>query len=146
GNQNISGQSVFNAANLTRSLYQSVAGYANNSSYILTQLANDDLRWETIAQLNIGVDFQTLSSRLRGSLDVYRKLTTDMYVRTPLSAITGFPELDANVAEMENRGIEAILHYDVFPSDSEFQLTLSANGSYNKNKIIDIASETGRVP
>jgi TonB-linked SusC/RagA family outer membrane protein len=146
GNQNISGQSVFNAANLTRSLYQSVAGYANNSSYILTQLANDDLRWETIAQLNIGVDFQTLSSRLRGSLDVYRKLTTDMFVETPLSAITGFPVIDANVAEMENRGIEAILHYDVFPSDSEFQLTLTANGSYNKNKIIDIASETGRVP
>lgn len=146
GNQNITGQTVFGGANLTKSLYSLLSvGYANNPSYVTSQLGNDDLRWETIAQFNVGVDFQTLSSRLRGSLDVYRKHTTDMYVDTPLSAITGFGSIHANVAEMENRGVEAILHYDVFPSDSEFQLTLSANGSYNKNKIIDIAAEEGRV-
>ncbi len=146
GNQNITGQTVFGGANLTKSLYSLLSvGYANNPSYVTSQLGNDDLRWETIAQFNVGVDFQTLSSRLRGSLDVYRKHTTDMYVDTPLSAITGFGSIYANVAEMENRGVEAILHYDVFPSDSEFQLTLSANGSYNKNKIIDIAAEEGRV-
>lgn len=146
GNQNITGQTVFGGANLTKSLYSLLAtGYANNPSYVTSQLGNDDLRWETIAQLNVGIDFQTLSSRLRGSLDVYRKHTTDMYVDTPLSAVTGFGSIYANVAEMENRGVEAIIHYDVFPSDSEFQLTLSANGSYNKNKIIDIAADGGRV-
>src|SRR5690606_2316657 len=91
GNQNITGQTVFGGANLTKSLYSLLSvGYANNPSYVTSQLGNDDLRWETIAQFNVGVDFQTLSSRLRGSLDVYRKHTTDMYVDTPLSAITGF--------------------------------------------------------
>jgi len=145
GNQNIIGQSTFNAANLTRSLYGSVTGYANNPSYITTQLANDDLSWETVAQTNVGVDFQTLSSRLRGSLDVYRKHTQDMYLSTQLSAVTGFASLAANVGEMENKGVEAILHYDVFSSDSDFQLTVSANGSYNKNEILNIANEDGFI-
>src|SRR5690606_40640100 len=93
GNQNINGQSVFNAANLTRSLYAAATGYANNPSYITVQLGNDDLRWETISQLNVGVDFQTLSSRLRGSVDVYRKLTTDMYLEKMLSVVTAFRTL-----------------------------------------------------
>lgn len=145
GNQNIDGQSVFNAANLTRSLYAAATGYANNPSYITSQLGNDDLSWETVSQLNVGVDFQTLSSRLRGSVDVYRKLTTDMYLETRLSAVTGFGTLFANVGELENKGVEAILHYDIFPSDSALQITVSANGSYNKNTILDIANDEGLI-
>jgi TonB-linked SusC/RagA family outer membrane protein len=145
GNQNIVGQSIFAGTSLTRTLYASGRGYTNQNAYVLGQLGNDDLMWETIAQANIGVDFAVFNSRLRGSLDVYEKRTQDMYLPTPLSAVTGFSELNANNGVMTNKGIEAILFYDVFKSDSDFQLTLSANGSYNKNEVLELPTEDGTL-
>jgi TonB-linked SusC/RagA family outer membrane protein len=136
GNQNIAGESPYAAANLTRTLYGTASGYGNASALGLAQIGNIDLRWETIRQTNVGLDF-VLAKRLRGTLDVYRKKTIDLYLELPQSAITGLDEIDANNGDLVNDGVELLLGYDVFKASSsdDFALTINGNASYNDNKF-----------
>ena len=144
GNQNILGQSIFSAPNYTRSLFSSGAGYQNLNSYAISQIGNPNLKWETIEQANIGVDFEVWKSRLRGNVDVYQKTTKDLYLSTPISGINGTYTLDANNGDLRNKGVEALLSYDVIRTN-DFLLTLTFNGSYNKNEILDLPNEGGFV-
>lgn len=145
GNQNISGQSIFNLPNASRTLFAAGQGYANLPSYTLGQIGNPDLKWETIEQANVGVDFEYLEgSRLRGTFDVYQKTTKDLFLASRVSGINGTYTLQANNGSLRNRGVEALLAYDVFRSN-DFMLTLTFNGSYNKGTIIDIPREIDNV-
>ncbi len=144
GNQDITGSGLFGAANLYRTLYGVGSGYDNQPSLGLTQLSNPDLKWETIEQANIGLDFGFWENRLRGSLDVYQKTTKDLYQTKPISAINGTTGLLANVGSMRNRGVELIIAGDVIKTDN-VKLTLTANGSYNKNQIVKLPGDSGIV-
>lgn len=146
GNQNIDGQSIFSSASNYKTLYgQLGSGYMNNPSYGVIQYGNPKIQWETVVQTNVGIDFVTLNRRLSGTVDYYEKVTKDMYIPFTLSAAAGTSSINANVGEMSNKGVEAMLRYELFPSTSDFQLSVTANGSYNKNTIENIASEDGRV-
>jgi TonB-linked SusC/RagA family outer membrane protein len=151
GNQNVQARDVdsdqatiFGAAQNTRELNSSQQGYGNAPSFGVASYANRDLKWETTTQANIGVDFN-IKGRLSGSLDVYRKLTTDLYNAVPVSASNGIPAIVPNVANtinanngaLLNKGIELALRYGIF-KDSEFKLAVFANGAYNKNEIDDL--------
>ena len=144
GNQDISGTGLFGGANLYNTLYGVGAGYNNNPSLVLTQLPNPDLKWETITQSNIGLDFGFWSNRLRGTIDVYEKKTSDLYQTKPISAINGTTGLSANVGSMRNRGIELLIAGDVVKNDN-LRVSLSANGSYNKNEILDLPADNGQI-
>ena len=142
GNQNILGQSIFNAPNSSRTLYVSGSGYSNLPSYLIGQLGNNDLKWETIEQGNIGVDFEVFKSRLRGTFEVYRKTTKDLYQTGPISAVNGTYGILANNGSLRNSGVEALLSYDLVRS-KDFNLTFTFNGSYNRNQILDIPNPEG---
>lgn len=144
GNQNISGQSIFNVPNATRTLYNSGAAYNGLNGYFLSQYGNSSLRWETIKQTNIGLDFEVFQRRLRGNLDVYDKTTTDLFLSSRVSGVNGTFTLSANNGSLSNRGVEALVAYDVI-RNNDFLLTLSFNGSYNKSEIIDIPEEDGEI-
>lgn len=144
GNQDIAGTGLFGGANLYQTLYGTSAGYNNEPALVLTQLPNPDLKWETITQANIGVDFGFWNNRLRGTVDVYEKRTNDLYQTMPISAINATTGLSANVGSLRNRGIELLIAGDVVKNDN-LKVTLSANGSYNKNELLDLPSEDGRI-
>ncbi|MGV3460490.1 MAG: SusC/RagA family TonB-linked outer membrane protein [Flavobacterium sp.] len=144
GNQNIVGQSMYNLPNAGRSLYDQGTGYANAPAYVLSQIGNDDLSWEDLYQFNVGLDFQVWNSRLRGTVDYYRKVTDRLYLTRNISAINGTTTLDANFGSLENEGVEAQISYDILRSaTNDYTITLNANGSYNKNRLRDIYSPTG---
>ncbi len=144
GNQDIMGTGLFGGANLYQTLYGFGRGYNNEPSLMLTQLPNPDLKWETITQSNIGLDFGLWENRLRGTIDVYQKKTTDLYQTKPISAINGTTGLSANIGSLRNRGVELLLAADVIKNDN-LKLTLNVNGSYNKNELLDIPSEDGII-
>lgn len=144
GNQNISGQSIFNAANASRTLFGSGSSYGNQTSFVLVQLGNPELKWETVEQGNIGADFELISGRLRGTTDVYQKITRDLYQLSPISGVNGTYSLEANNGDLRNRGVELQLAYDLV-KNKDFVFTLNFNGSYNQNQILDIPSENGEV-
>lgn len=144
GNQNIAGPSIFAAPNNTRTLYRSGSTYDGLPGYVIDQYGNADLKWETIEQANIGIDFEVFQRRLRGTFDVYQKTTKDLYLASALSGVNGTFEIDANNGSLRNSGVEALLAYDVV-RNNDFVLTLNFNGSYNKSEIIDIAEEDGEI-
>ncbi len=142
GNQDITGAGLFGGANLFSTLYSSARGYNDLSSLVISQLPNTDLQWETVTQANIGLDFGLFNNRLRGSFDVYKKQTDDLYQSRRISAINGTTNINANFGSMKNEGIEAIFAADVLRK-KDTRVTINFNGSYNKNTILDVPTDQG---
>lgn len=112
--------------------------YNNGASgFYLSQLGNSELQWEEIAQANIGIDFRTLKGRLEGNIDIYNKQTSKLFTDIQVSAVNGLYEYNGNLGGIRNRGIELLLRYKVFNKEN-FNLSVFANGSYNKNTITDL--------
>ena len=56
--------------------------YGGINGLTFAQIGNNALKWETVVSSNIGVDF-SLFDRLRGSFDVYKRNTEDLFFPTP---------------------------------------------------------------
>jgi len=136
GNQDISsaiGQfAPFSASALGLDLFASGNGYANQNSIVQAQIANPDLKWETTAQANIGLDWEVFDRRFRGSLDVYQRKTTDVFQFLPTSAITGTTGLFVNSGELINKGVDLSLNYNILKNADGLNLTANFVGNYNK--------------
>lgn len=144
GNQNLSSSSIntnplFLDVNLVRDVYSTTTGYENKSGF-LTSISNPYVRWEKVSQANIGLDFGILRDKLSGSVDIYEKVTSDMYLSTPISAINGTYTIKGNNGKMRNRGIEGALRYTPFKT-RDLRLSVFANTAYNVNKILELPSE-----
>ena len=109
-------------------------------SYI-SSMANPDLKWESTAMLNIGLDFSLFNGRLGGTIEWYDKRTSDMLytykVPTPPYV---YDRMQANVGDMKNTGIEVLLNLDVIRNKT-FNWNMSLNLSHNKNEITKLSSD-----
>jgi TonB-linked SusC/RagA family outer membrane protein len=72
------------------------------------QVGNSKLKWETVEDINIGLDYELLNGKLSGSFDVFRRNTRDMLMQKSLLGYmgAGFGRQWANVGSMESQGIE----------------------------------------
>ncbi|MDB9150886.1 SusC/RagA family TonB-linked outer membrane protein [Parabacteroides distasonis] len=133
-------------------LYQPYGTYyengATSTSFRITQNPNPDLKWESTAMFNIGLDFQLFNGRLGGTVEYYNKKTTDMLydyaVPTPTYV---YKKIAANVGDMSNKGIEVMLNLDVIRNKT-FNWNTSINLSRNKNEITKLSNDlysTSRV-
>ena len=105
------------------------------SGYILTQLANDDLKWETTTQTNVGLDFGFLSQSVYGSLEWYLKDTRDILILPAYLAAFGEGGGKwVNGASMRNMGFEAQAGYRQ-QFKNGFSIDIAANISLYRNKI-----------
>lgn len=102
-------------------------------SMILTP-PNSSLRWERTSTFNAGVDFR-LFNRLSGSIDAYRKYSSDLLVNKRIDPSLGFNGMArANNGEMKNTGVELNLSYD-WISTRDLVFTTSFSAAYNSNRI-----------
>ena len=106
---------------------------------------NQDLKWETTTTYNAGLDFSFFHNRLSGSVDYYYRETTDLINDASVSAGSNFRnQVRSNIGSLENRGIEASL--TVRPVQTEnVQWEVTANFTYNKNKITELTGESSLV-
>ena len=83
-------------------------GWNNTSAfgYRPNTIGNPDLRWETSATANIGIDFSFLRGRVQGSLELYETNTTDLLLSDQLPGSIGFNAVTRNVGQTRNRGFE----------------------------------------
>ena len=142
GNQDILNTGLFGAEQRYNTLYASGIQYNGGQGLYISNLPNPNLQWEVVKQGNIGLDFGVWNDRLRGSLDFYNKKTEDLYLTQFVSAINGATSIPANFGALENKGIELGIAGDVIRNDNT-RLTLNVNAAYNKNKVLEIPSETG---
>ena len=111
--------------------------YGDQDGFRLANLANPELKWETTAQLNVGLDFGFLNDRISGSFDYYVKTTTDLLFPVPVSQTSGFSSVFKNVGTMENKGIELNISTTNVSTD-DFQWTTDFNISKNENTVKDL--------
>lgn len=103
---------------------------------------NPDLKWEQKGELNVGIDFALLDSKLSGSLDYYNRKTTDILFNQPVSQppnFYGFTLL--NLGELQSRGFEAVINYAAVATPN-FTFNTGITYSTNKTKIIELNGES----
>lgn len=106
-------------------------------SYGITAIANPNLKWEQTAQLNVGIDYAFFNNRLRGSLDVYNKKTSDLLLTIDaIQPAVSSTYLD-NIGAMVNRGVEFSLDAAVI-STKDFYWDANFNVAYNKNEVTEL--------
>jgi iron complex outermembrane receptor protein len=130
-------------------LYGTTGTFYYNNNWIgaigATQNSNPDLRWETTATTNAGIDFTFLKGRLSGSVDVYDKKTTDMIATIPVSTVTNLVNyMVANVGSMDNKGVEISLSGTPVKA-RDFSWESYGNISFNKNKITSLGNNISQI-
>ena len=103
----------------------------------LSRLPNPNLKWETTTTLNFGVDFGLWNNRLLGTAEVYRSSTTDFLLDRILAGTSGFDVTRFNIGEVDNRGVELSLSYDLIRND-KLRWNIGAVWSSNRNEVISL--------
>jgi TonB-linked SusC/RagA family outer membrane protein len=108
--------------------------------YGITSAANVNLKWETTAQTDLGIDMGFFKGRLTATVDVYKKTTSDLLLNKPVPFYTGAPsaQILANVGSVENKGIEITVGGD--PVAGAFRWNTSINISMNRSKVLKLVN------
>ena len=104
------------------------------NTFYASTMANPNLKWESTTSWNAGVDLTFLSGRLSSSIDVYKKITTDLLVSRQLPDLIGYASVMSNIGEVQNHGVELSLNSTNIKTNN-FVWRTSVNLAYNKNKI-----------
>ena len=101
-----------------------------------TSIANNDLTWETTAQLNLGADIGLWNDRVTLTADYYRMVTSDLLFYVPLPQYSGYSQQLKNIGEVENKGIELGLVSTIL--DGPVKWNMGINFSANRNKVLSL--------
>ena len=114
-------------------------GYTGALGFRPQALVNPDLRWETTASTNFGLDFGFLNNRISGSAEWYRQNTYDLLMPRNLPFTSGYGSVLQNVGKSRNTGIElAVSTVNVDIGDNGFKWTTDFNVNSNKEEIVEI--------
>jgi TonB-dependent starch-binding outer membrane protein SusC len=110
-------------------------------------VGNPDLSWESIVTYNAGIDISFLNKRIELSVDVYKKVTTNMILSTTLPVFAGldpnppnnaYKEIEppvTNAGEMSNKGIDiGLTTYNI--QNSNFTWKTNIVFSHYKNLLV----------
>ena len=95
---------------------------------------NPDLKWETTAQFNAGIDFGFLKNRLQFTVDYYYKKTRDLLQQVTIPGSSGYTQMMVNSGNVTNEGLELTLNYAILTRD-QLKWDISANFAMNRNRI-----------
>ena len=140
----VTGRSDFDA-------YKSLSTYSSYSSYYLNNQwvigyapslnANPDLAWEKSTAFNVGIDFVTLNSHLRGSIEYFDRRSKDLlYNYTAPQPPFIYDNILVNVGTTKNTGLEISLDYDVL-SKTAVKWTTGVNWSTGTTKLTKLSSD-----
>lgn len=100
---------------------------------------NENLRWEVGKSFNLGLDYSLFDGRISGLINAYVRKTEDLIASSFVDPFTNFGNrIDANIGDMENRGIE--FNLDVIPvRNDDFEWSVNYNISFNDNEITNLS-------
>lgn len=102
---------------------------------------NPDLKWEEKGELNVGIDFIALDSKLSGSLDYFNRTTSDLLRDTPVSSPPNiYTSTLLNLGELETTGFEVAFDYSAISKD-DFSWNVGFNLSNFEVKLINISDQ-----
>ena len=101
-----------------------------------SNVTNDDLKWESQKQYNIGFDFGVLDNRFSITADFYYKRIDDMLLQVNIPSTSGYTKAWKNAGSMENKGMEFAINANWFKG--AFNWSTDFNISFYKNKILSL--------
>lgn len=125
-------------------LYPFVMGNSYITSAAPSTMGNDELKWETSEQINVGIDARFLNDRLTFSVDYFDKKTKDLLVSgTTPSLIIGGSTSPMNAGNVSNKGWEFELGWR--DRIGSFNYGVRANLATLKNKVTYIDPSITRL-
>jgi len=103
-------------------------------------IANDDLKWETTDQFDLGLEVGVLNGRLSFEVDYYFKKTRDLLFAREIASQTGFDSRLENIGSLQNWGIDFSVNAFVVNTEN-FTWNTAFNFSTYENEILDIGSD-----
>jgi len=133
GNQQIS---PYQSLSLLSGYSYPTASGTTITGYAPSQVPNPDLKWETTAQYDAGIDLGFLKQRIKFTFDAYYKKTSDLLLNVPLPLSSGFTSSLQNIGTVENKGLEFDLNTENIKGRFSWVSDLSL--SINRNKVLSL--------
>lgn len=119
----------------------SPGAYADASALYPSQIGNDEIRWETTVQKDLGIDFSFFKGRFGGSFGGYWKDTDGALYGVTAAPSSGFGTYMANLASLSNNGLELELYADIIKT-RDFNWHVNFNISRNVSLVKKITGDT----
>ena len=139
GNQNIPANFLpFNTGSVYNYSYN---GNAVTNGTTIDKIFDPNLSWEITEESSVGVDFEMVNRKLKGSVDLYNRLTKNIVLALIPVSTSGISQNGyAHLGEVSNKGIEANLSWDS-KINEDWSYNISGNYSYNKNNLDNLADD-----
>lgn len=134
GNNNVRHDVTQTRLGMSRYLFgdKGIVGFGLGS-----EIGNPNLKWEMTREFNVGLDFGLLKNRIKGTLDIYKRITDDLIFERKVANINGYSSFLENVGSTSNEGIELGLS-TVNIATKNFTWKTDLTFSRNVNKIRDL--------
>ncbi|MBO4917187.1 MAG: SusC/RagA family TonB-linked outer membrane protein [Bacteroidales bacterium] len=121
--------------------------HANKGAYYVTQLPNEELKWETGESWGVGIESR-LFNRLNFNIEYFDRVNKDLLFSVPLplsagaTTTSGSPTaaVTKNIGSIANRGIEVEMDVDVVRT-RDFRFNVGANATLLRNKVLSLPEE-----
>jgi TonB-linked SusC/RagA family outer membrane protein len=105
-------------------------------AYFSGGLVNEDLKWESTENRNIGVDIALFNRRLELNIDYYNNSSKDLLLNVPVASTFGYSTQIQNIGKTSNKGFEVQLNAIILRKSSGFNWNANFNIAFNKNKVV----------
>jgi TonB-linked SusC/RagA family outer membrane protein len=121
----------------------SEAKYAGAPGIAPENIANQELKWETNREYDVGIDVGLMNGRINVVADWYLKQTDDLLIQRPITRTSGFSSFWDNIGNIENQGFEFGINTVNFdpPASDGFRWETNFNISWNKNKVTTLYND-----
>ena len=120
--------------------YYDAVKFRETSGLIPGVVPNDELTYETVSQLNGGIDVSVWGNRVRASVDIYKSTIENMLIYVPLQAYFGFDFRPENGGKMQNTGLDVSVLFRLFDKPN-FKWDLQASYSMFNNEVLEIKGD-----
>lgn len=151
GNNRVGEYDYYGMLSLLKSKTGSMVSNGSNSSTVYPfennlnslgvapiSILNNDLKWETTEQWNVGMDLDFFDGRIGVTADWYMKTTRDLLLDAVLPQSTGFFSATKNIGKVRNSGWELTIN-TVNIKNKNFSWKTNFNIAFNKNKVLELA-------
>ena len=122
---------------ISQARYQ-LTSNAGNPAITLSDLGNAALTWETIENFDVALEFSLLDNRIDGSVEYYRRNSSDLLYNVPIALSNGLNSIPDNIADMYNDGFEVSLTGRVLQSQDGLNWSVTALATTLNNQITNI--------
>ncbi len=134
----ISGNDDIGEANATN--YYNAVKFRETSGLVPAVVPNEELTYETVTQLDGGIDLALWGNRAQASVDLYQSTINNMLIYAPLEAYFGFNFRPENGGKMQNKGIDLSVFFRILDKPN-FKWDLQATYTRVKNEVLEIKGD-----